>query len=154
MTAPEPTIHVRIGSRFEDIELVDLVAGAALAHLGFEQEVAEKVCLAVREAVANAVKHGNGLQPDKTAHVIMAIGEEYLEIEVKDEGGGFDPETVPDPLAAENLLKPTGRGIFLMRKLVDAVDFHFNDNGATTVKMRKRIPQRSKPQNRKDEGEK
>ena len=134
-------IHVRIGSRFEDIELVDLVAAATLTHLGFEEEVADKVCLAIREAVANAIQHGNQLEPQRIAQVALAIGEEYLDIVIKDEGGGFDPENVPDPLAAENLLKPTGRGIFLMRRLVDAVDFEFDDNGATVVRLRKRIPQ-------------
>jgi serine/threonine-protein kinase RsbW len=145
MPKPEPTIHVRIGSCFEDIELVDLVAAATLTHLGFEEEVADKVCLAVREAVANAVQHGNRLEPDKIAQVVLAIGEQDLEIEIKDEGGGFDPEGVPDPLAAENLLKPTGRGIFLMRRLVDAVDFRFDANGATVVTMRKRIPEPPDP---------
>lgn len=140
MTIPEPMIHVRIGSRFEDLELVDLVAAAALTHLGFEEEIADKVCLALREALANAVQHGNGLEPEKIAQVVLTIGEEDLEIEVKDEGGGFDPESVPDPLAAENLLKPSGRGIFLMRRLVDAVEFEFDDSGATIVTLRKRIP--------------
>ena len=151
MPKPEPMIHVRIGSRFEDIELVDLVAAATLTHLGFEEEVADKVCLAIREAVANAVQHGNRLQPDKMAQVVLVIGEEHLDIEIKDEGGGFDPENVPDPLAAENLLKPTGRGIFLMRRLVDAVDFEFDDNGATVVTLRKRIPQPPEPSNSESE---
>ena len=145
MPTAKPMIHVRIGSYFEDIELVDLVAAAALTHLGFEEEVADKVCLAIREAVANAIQHGNGLQPDKMAQVVLAIGEEHLDIEIKDEGGGFDPQNVPDPLAAENLLKPTGRGIFLMRRLVDAVDFEFDANGATVVRLRKRIPPAPEP---------
>ncbi|TNF72632.1 MAG: ATP-binding protein [Acidobacteria bacterium] len=153
MTTPEPTIHVRIGSRFEDIELVDLVAAAALTHLGFEEEVADKVCLAIREAVANAVQHGNRLEPDKITQVVLAIGKEDLEIEIKDEGGGFDPESVPNPLAAENLLKPTGRGIFLMRRFVDAIDFEFDDSGATVVKLRKRIPEPPKPSNSESEVE-
>ena len=151
MKTPEPTIHVRIGSCFEDLELVDLVAAAALTHLGFEEEVADKVCLAVREAVANAVQHGNGLEPEKIAQVVLTIGEEDLEIEIKDEGGGFDPESVPDPLAAENLLKPSGRGIFLMRRLVDAVDFAFDDSGATVVRLRKRIPPPPEPSNSESE---
>ena len=151
MPTPEPMIHVRIGSCFEDIELVDLVAVAALTHLGFEEEVADKVCLAIREAVANAVQHGNRLQPDKMVHVVLAIGEEHLDIEIKDEGGGFDPGNLPDPLAAENLLKPTGRGIFLMRRLVDAVDFEFVDNGATVVRLRKRVPPPPEPSDSESE---
>ena len=151
MKTPEPMIHVRIGSRFEDIELVDLVAAAALTHLGFEEEVADRVCLALREAVANAVQHGNGLEAEKIAQVVLTIGEEDLEIEIKDQGGGFDPESVPDPLAAENLLKPSGRGIFLMRRLVDAVDFGFDDSGATVVRLRKRIPPPPEPSNSESE---
>jgi serine/threonine-protein kinase RsbW len=151
MPTPEPRIHVRIGSHFEDIELVDLVAAAALTHLGFEEEAADKVCLAIREALANAIQHGNRLEPHRIAQVALAIGEEHLDIEIKDEGGGFDPENVPDPLAAENLLKPTGRGIFLMRRLVDAVDFEFDDNGATVVRLRKRIPQPPEPSDRESE---
>jgi serine/threonine-protein kinase RsbW len=77
-----------------------------------------------REAVINAVKHGNQFDTAKQVHVRFALTEEALSIAVADEGPGLDPETVPDPLAPENILRSSGRGIFLMRAIMDEVHFH------------------------------
>ncbi len=136
----DPSIHVRICSRYEEIELVDAVAAAVLEHLKFDEDTADNVRLAIREAVANGVQHGNKLQAEKPVDVHIKIDGGDFVIQVEDEGAGFKPEEVPDPLAPERLLKPSGRGIFLMRRLVDSVDFAFRDSGATQVTMRKRIP--------------
>jgi serine/threonine-protein kinase RsbW len=96
----------------------------------------ESIGLAVREAVANAIVHGNRCEPEKTVRIFIALYENCdLLIIVKDSGSGFDPSRLPDPLAAENLLANHGRGIFLMKQLMDEVDFTF-DHG-TEVHMRR-----------------
>jgi len=91
--------------------------------------------LAVREAIANAMVHGNHCDPEKAVRISVAVNENCdLFVSVKDSGSGFDPAGLPNPVAPENLLAPHGRGIFIMRQLMDQVDFEF-DHG-TEVRMR------------------
>ena len=131
-------VHLSLASHYDAIDLVDSVTEACLRYVGFDETICEHMTLAIREAAANAIKHGNKQSPDKTAQVVFDIGEEFITIEIHDEGEGFVPEDVPDPLAPENILKGAGRGIFLMRQLMDEVDFSFD--GGTHVRLRKRIP--------------
>ena len=99
-------------------------------------EDAESIGLAVREALVNAIVHGNHCQPQKTVRVSLFVYDTGdLVTVVKDSGSGFDPSRVPDPTAAENLLADHGRGIFLMTQIMDEVDFNF-DHG-TEVSMRR-----------------
>lgn len=140
MTSSSLQVRVTIGSRFEDIDLVDVVSEALFRHAKFVGDDADRVSLAVRESVANAIQHGNKLDPDKRARVSFELQGGDLTIDVMDEGEGFDPNAVPDPLAPENLMKPTGRGILLMRQFVDSVEFECNEQGGgTKVTMRKRL---------------
>lgn len=90
------------------------------------------------EALANAMMYGNGRDPSKRVKVEVAFQDSAITARVTDEGGGFDPGHVPDPTRAENLFKVQGRGIFLMRKLLDEV--HFNDAG-NSVTLVLRLPQ-------------
>jgi serine/threonine-protein kinase RsbW len=97
----------------------------------------ETIGLVVHEALANAIVHGNHCDPEKTVSISVAVNEDCdLLVSVKDSGSGFDPSGLPNPIAAENLLAPHGRGIFLIRQLMDEVDFKF-DRG-TEVRMRRR----------------
>ena len=129
----EPTeLRLTIGSRFEDLELVDSVADAILKYVGVAEDDQEHTSLAIREAAANAIEHGNGVGSDKRVSVSMRLHAERLTVRVKDQGEGFDPERVPDPLAPENLLKPRGRGIFLSRRFVDEVAYEF-DGGTVMI---------------------
>ena len=97
----------------------------------------EIIGLVVREALANAIVHGNHCDPEKTVSISIVMNEDCdLLVSVKDSGAGFDPSGLPNPIAAENLLAPHGRGIFLIRQLMDEVDFKF-DHG-TEVRMRRR----------------
>jgi serine/threonine-protein kinase RsbW len=97
----------------------------------------ESIGLAVREALVNAIVHGNHCEPEKTVRISVTIHENCdLLIIVKDLGSGFDQNSVPDPVAAENLLFDHGRGIFLMRQLMDEVEFKV-DHG-TEVEMRRK----------------
>jgi anti-sigma regulatory factor (Ser/Thr protein kinase) len=98
---------------------------------------AEDIGLAVAEALANAILHGNRCDPEKTVHVVVAVNEHGdLLVSVKDTGSGFDPSQLPNPTAPVNLLAPHGRGIFLIRQLMDEIDFRFDDG--TELRMRRR----------------
>jgi serine/threonine-protein kinase RsbW len=139
MVAPEPEAYLAVASRFENIELVQAVVDDLLARLGVEEEERHWVGLAVREAVANAIKHGNASDPSKQVEVEVGLLAGEVVLTVRDEGGGFDPDSVANPLAPENLLRPGGRGIFYMRSLMDHVDYRFGATGGTEVVLRKRV---------------
>ena len=91
--------HLDLGSRFENIELVQVVLKDTLDQLGVEEDARHWIDVAVREAVANAIKHGNEQNPDKQVHVDLLLEGNELIIRIEDEGVGFDPATVQDPLA-------------------------------------------------------
>jgi serine/threonine-protein kinase RsbW len=103
--------------------------------------------------VANAIKHGNHLDPGKKVEIDLRVEGEDLIISVLDEGNGFDPGRVADPLQPENLLKPDGRGIFYMGKFMDGVEYRFRDGGGTEVTLRKRITSGVAIPERNQEGE-
>lgn len=139
MAAPQPQVHVAIASRFENIELVQVAIEASLDLLALDEETAHGIGLAVREAVANAIKHGNRQDPDKRVEVECAVRRNQVVVSVEDEGEGFDPASLPDPLRAENLLKPSGRGIFFMNQFMDEIDYTFVRGGGTIVTMKKNL---------------
>jgi serine/threonine-protein kinase RsbW len=124
---------------------IEAVADAAAAvtelvkSCGLDEQVAFGVDMAVREAVTNAVVHGNQEDESKSVEVIFGCGENALEIEIRDQGEGFDPATVPDPTEPANLLKTSGRGIFLMRTFMDEVDWFMRPDGGTTVRLVKKF---------------
>ena len=91
--------------------------------------------MAVREAITNAIVHGNREDEAKEVEVTFNCLEHELEIEVKDQGKGFDPADVPDPTDPANILKTSGRGIFLMRSFMDEVKWLMRPDGGTTVRM-------------------
>lgn len=90
--------------------------------------------LALEEAIVNAIKHGNQMDPNKNVHIEYHVAHDRFDISIKDEGNGFDPEGVPDPMAAENLERPCGRGLLLMRHYMTEVEFRPPGN---TLKMSK-----------------
>jgi serine/threonine-protein kinase RsbW len=137
--APLQSFHLAIGSRFENIELVQVVLKDCLERLGMDEDASHWVDIAVREAVANAIKHGNEQDPRKQVEVDLTLDDDTLVIQVQDEGQGFDPEHIEDPLAPENLLKPTGRGIFYMKSFMDEIQYGARPGGGTVVTLRKRV---------------
>lgn len=124
---------------------IEAVADAAAAATDFAQAcgLGESTLfgieMAVREAVTNAVVHGNKEDEAKTVEIVFNCLEHRVEIEVKDQGPGFDPNSVPDPTAAENILKTSGRGIFLMRSFMDNVQWSPRAEGGMTVRMIKKF---------------
>jgi serine/threonine-protein kinase RsbW len=94
----------------------------------------------MREALANAIKHGNQQNPAKQVHVDLSVEDDELVIRVEDEGVGFDPGKVRDPLAPENLLNRNGRGILFMHKFMDNIHYGSKPDGGTVVTLRRRVP--------------
>jgi len=95
--------------------------------------------MAVREAITNAMVHGNKEDETKSVEVTLNCLGHELEIEVKDQGEGFDPTSIPDPTDPANILKTSGRGIFLMRTFMDEVKWSMSPEGGTTVRMTKKF---------------
>jgi serine/threonine-protein kinase RsbW len=137
--ADENRFHLAIGSRFENIELVQVVLKDRLQQLGMDKDTQHWVDIAVREALANAIKHGNAQNPAKQVHVDLALEGEELVIRIEDEGMGFDPEQIGDPLAPENLLRANGRGILFMKKFMDRIHYGSGPGGGTMVTLRKKV---------------
>ena len=100
--------------------------------MDFDEETGEQINLAVIEAGTNAIKHGNKEDPDKRAHFEFILNPDRLTIVVRDYGDGFDREKVADPLEPTNLLKSSGRGLFLMEECMDSVVY---EGSGTIVKM-------------------
>jgi serine/threonine-protein kinase RsbW len=117
-------------------------AAAAISEFmtrhGISEEVAFGVDMAVREAVTNAVVHGNKLDAGKLVEIKLRNTANAFEITVHDQGNGFDPNNVPDPTAEENILRTSGRGIFFMRNFMDEVVWSPNPGGGTNVRMIKK----------------
>jgi serine/threonine-protein kinase RsbW len=126
-------------SRLDMIEAADRLVVDLATFVGFDADSTEDIRTAVHESVMNAITHGNLVDPTRRVSVDLAIHPGALEIWIQDEGRGFEPSQVPDPLAGENLTKPSGRGIFLMRAFMDAVSFSRSANGGTRVRMLKRV---------------
>lgn len=123
------------------IESVDEAAGEAdsfVKKLGYGDDFLSAVDLAVRESVANAIKHGNKLDASKTVEIKFSDDDDGFAIEVRDFGEGFSLSEIPDPTDTENLLKATGRGILFMRSFMDEVEWFDHPDGGMVVKMTKK----------------
>lgn len=132
------TVKLDIASRLEMLEMVQTVLAHLSGLVGFDEDATHYMSVAVRESVVNAINHGNQGQESKRVTVAFTVHPQALEVEVQDEGEGFDPQGIPDPVAAENVLKPAGRGIFFMRSFMDEVSYSFPAKGGTVVRMLKR----------------
>jgi serine/threonine-protein kinase RsbW len=138
-SAASRTVRLEIASRIEMIEIVQTVLAHVSADLGFDEDAAHYMSVAVRESVVNAIKHGNVNDAERRVTVTFTLHVAALEVTVQDEGLGFDPAAVANPVAEENLLKPDGRGIFFMRSFMDDVRYTFPKKGGTVVTMLKKV---------------
>lgn len=111
---------------------------SVLEEKGYTQDDAFAVHLALEEAFLNAVKHGNKMDPSKKVTLEYWVDEERVEIRMTDEGGGFDPRSIPDPRVGKNLYRPEGRGLLLMRAYMDVVEYNEQGNGLRMVRSRRR----------------
>jgi serine/threonine-protein kinase RsbW len=133
------TTELTLPSRFESVEEAAGSIADLLKRSGVTDDVLFGVDMAVREAVTNAVLHGNKQDDKKFVLVTTRTSPDRLEISVHDEGEGFNPEDVPDPTDSENILKTSGRGIFFMRTFMNDVEWFIRPEGGTTVKMIKQL---------------
>ena len=125
-------------SQIETVAAAAAAVAEFMSRSGISDDAAFGIDMAVREAVTNAILHGNRQDDNKTVDIVLKSSPDAVEISVHDQGPGFNPEDVPDPTAKENILKASGRGIFFMRTFMDEVDWSIRPEGGTTVRMLKR----------------
>jgi serine/threonine-protein kinase RsbW len=134
-------VRLEFTSAFEMLDFVQVVSDHVSRSIGLDDDSSHWVGVAIRESVINAIKHGNRNDSSKRVFVEFetAASVPHLAIRVRDEGEGFDPETLADPLAPENLLKSSGRGIFLIRNFMDDVQLQRAPEGGMEIRMVKRV---------------
>lgn len=144
MSQESSRVCLTVPSRLDHLDLLQEVAEATARIAGFGEDQRLDLGLAVREAAINAMKHGNHLDPRRVVTVTFCCNSEWMRIEIVDQGHGFDPGSVPDPTAPENLLRSSGRGLLLIRTLVEGVEFHRLPGGMELV-LSKRLPRPGSP---------
>lgn len=109
---------------------------SAMREQGFGEDDLFAVHLAIEEAFVNAVKHGNKMDPRKTVTIDYTVDGEKIEIDIRDQGTGFDPESIPDPRVGENLYRPEGRGLLLMSAYMHVFEYNERGNGVHMVRYK------------------
>src|SRR5258708_17870104 len=118
----EQRVSYTLDSTLETVDSAEQAASRIATEAGFDDDEVMRIATAVREAAVNAVLHGNAYDPGKKVEMDFERTRNDLVITIRDQGKGLDMEKVPDPLAPENLLKTSGRGIFLIRSFMDEVE--------------------------------
>ena len=138
-----PRVHLELQSSIDVLDHVQHVTEDVSHQLGFDEEAAHWTSMAVRETVINAITHGNKSNPAKLVFIdfdVVANGTSRdLVVLVRDQGAGFDPGQLGDPLAPENILNTSGRGIFLVRQFMDDVSIRRAREGGMEVRMLKHL---------------
>ena len=133
-------IEVTLETLLDSVSLAEGICHRVAASAGFNEDDCHRICMSVREGVVNAFRYGNEEQRHKQIQLIFEVKGGKFVIHILDEGQGFDLSSVPDPLAEENLLKSSGRGIFLMRTFMDEFEVHRGQSGGAELIMAKRLP--------------
>jgi serine/threonine-protein kinase RsbW len=144
MTSHSPdVVRLQFCSAFDMLDFVQVVSDHLCRRIGFDEDAMHWVSVAVRESVINAIKHGNQNDQTKLVHVEFVSTADHddgsLTVSVRDEGEGFEPDNLADPLAPENVLKSSGRGIFLIRSFMDDVELRRAPQGGMEVRMVKKL---------------
>jgi len=136
-------VRLEFTSTFEMLDFVQVVSDHLARGIGLDEDSLHWVSVAIRESVINAIKHGNRNDTAKRVFVEFETATKAdvpeLAIRIRDQGEGFDPEQVANPLDAENLLKSSGRGIFLIRNFMDDVQLQRAPEGGMEIRMVKRV---------------
>lgn len=139
--APEAKhLEVTLETQVESVNLAEEMCLRVAEAAGFGEDDCYRIGMSVREGVINAFHYGNQERPEKKIHLAVDLTEEKMIIRVLDEGAGFNLADVPDPLAEENLLSTSGRGIFLMRAFMDEFDVVAGRTGGAEIVMSKKLP--------------
>jgi len=133
-------LEVTLQTNVESVNLAEEMCIREAEAAGFGEEECYRIGMSVREGVINAFHYGNQERPDKKIYLAVELTAEKMTIHVMDEGNGFNIENVPDPLAEENLLSTSGRGIFLMRAFMDEFEVVRARTGGAEIIMSKRLP--------------
>lgn len=127
-----------IPSRIQELQRIERIAKTIGKRYGLSQDQIINLAIAMTETVGNAILHGNKEDPKKKVYIVFWVKKDTLFMDVQDEGTGFDLTQVEDPTLPENLMKERGRGIFILKNLMDQVSFSFSSQG-TTVHMRMQL---------------
>lgn len=138
MQPEKGTVGLSIASNFGFVELAEMIANNLARMAGFDEDTTLWIGMAVREGVINAIKHGNKGDDLKRVDIQFGMNADHITVRIVDQGEGFDPSQVPNPLDPQNLLKPNGRGIFYMRTFMDEVEYSNCAGGGTMVRMTRR----------------
>ena len=131
-------LNLTLSSALESVQEIESAAEGMALRAGFDEDTASNIAMATHEAAVNAAKHGNAFSPDKRIDVHLQRTEEALEICIADEGAGLDPDAIPDPRDPANLLRASGRGVFLMRAIMDEVHFRQLAPGTEVTLVKRR----------------
>ncbi len=129
------TVERFLDSTLESVDHAEEIAVRLAKKAGFDEDELMKIGMAVRESMVNAVVHGNRYSANKRVHFSVMKNLQQLTVRIADEGEGFDYDNVPDPLAPENLLRSSGRGIFLIRSFMDECQIRRREAGGTEITL-------------------
>jgi serine/threonine-protein kinase RsbW len=124
---------LEIDSKPENLELVENFVNTFSYEIGINKKKIPGLLLSMTEAVTNAIKHANKYDVNKKVFIDVCVEKNKLILKIKDQGKGFDPDTIPDPTEPENLLKDSGRGLFLMRFYMEELSFDITPEGTETT---------------------
>ena len=127
-------------SQPETVADIDSYLDSKLRDAGFPEDLLADVAVSVSEVVNNAVIHGNHEDASKKVKVELDISADRVSISVQDEGEGFDPESLPDPVSQDNLMREVGRGLFIVRAYMDEVHIKKVDGGGLRITLVKVLP--------------
>ena len=145
MTVEPSVIEVTLESDLKNVEIAEDITRRVCSTAGFLEDDQHKIEMAVHESLINAIWHGNKNDSSKHVWLRFQIFADRLEVRIRDQGGGFDPSSVVNPLAEENLLRVSGRGIFLIRTFVDEFRVDHIAGAGTEVTLVKRLDSRIQP---------
>jgi serine/threonine-protein kinase RsbW len=140
MTEPTKRVDILLETLLDSVDLAEQVVLGIAGAAGFEEEDCHKIGMSVREGMINAYHYGNQRERGKKIHLAVELAPEKMVIHVIDQGPGFELGEIPDPLSEENLLRTSGRGIFLMRAFMDEFEVLRSRDGGAEVVMAKRLP--------------
>jgi serine/threonine-protein kinase RsbW len=139
MTSDSSVVEVTLESDLKNVEVAEEITRRVTGSAGFEEDDQHRIEMAVHESMINAIWHGNKNDPSKSVWLQFKTFPNRLEIRIRDQGSGFDPKHVPDPLEQDNLLNVSGRGIFLIRTFMDEFRVEHVTGTGTEVTMVKRF---------------
>lgn len=139
MTPESSVVEVTLDSDLKNVEVAEEITRRVSGTAGFDEDEQQRIEMAVHESMINAIWHGNKNDSSKNVWLQFKIHRDRLEIRIRDQGTGFDPKHIPDPLESDNLLNVSGRGIFLIRSFMDEFRVEYVSGIGTEVTMIKRL---------------